>query len=153
MSEDARSPEQYAADIDAARERLVAFAGDCTGEQWKATPIAGDPRPVGVIVDHVAHAYEYLAAWIRQVLDGQQVSVTSDVVDALNATHAPAAASVTSAGAIDHLRRSGAALSALVSGCTAADLQADDGRVERFIQVAVRHADSHRTELAEALAR
>jgi hypothetical protein len=39
MSEDARSPARYAADIDAARERLVAFAGDCADDQWKAAPL------------------------------------------------------------------------------------------------------------------
>ena len=69
MSEDARSPAQYASQIDEARERLVAFVGGCTDEQWKAAPLDGDPRPVGVVVDHVAHAYEYLAGWMRQILD------------------------------------------------------------------------------------
>jgi hypothetical protein len=41
---------------------------------------------------------------------------------------------------------------ALVAGCTAEDLQAGDGRVERLAQIATRHADDHRTEIETALA-
>jgi hypothetical protein len=152
MSEDARSPAQYASEIDGARERLVAFAGGCSAEQWSAAPLDGDPRPVGVVVDHVAHAYEYLAGWMRQILDGQAVTVSSDVVDALNAEHAVRAAAVTRAETVEHLRRSGTAISKLVAGCSAADLQAGEGRVERLAQIAIRHADDHRTEIEAALA-
>ena len=152
MSEDARSPAQYASDIDAARERLVAFVSGCTDEQWKAAPLDGDPRPVGVVVDHVAHSYEYLAGWMRQVLAGEAVTVNTDVVDALNAEHAARAAAVTRAEAVEHLRRSGAAMSRLVAGCTAEQLQAGEGRVERFAQIAIRHADSHRAEIEARLA-
>jgi hypothetical protein len=152
MSDDARSPAQYASDIDAARERLVAFVSGCTDEQWKAAPLDGDPRPVGVVVDHVAHSYEYLTGWIRQVLAGEAVTVDGDVVDALNAEHAARAAAVTPAEAIEHLRRSGAAMSQLVAGCTAEELQAGQGRVERFAQIAIRHADSHRAEIEAGLA-
>jgi hypothetical protein len=152
MSEDARSPAQYASDIDAARERLVTFVSGCTDEQWKAAPLNGDPRPVGVVVDHVAHSYEYLARWMRQVLAGEAVTVSGDEVDALNAEHAVRAAAVAPAEAVEHLRRSGAAISQLVAGCTNADLQAGDGRVERFTQIAIRHADSHRAEIEAGLA-
>jgi len=58
-----RDPAAYAADIDAARDRMIAFVGSCTEQEWSAAPLDGDPRPVGVEVD-------------------------SDVVDALNARHA-----------------------------------------------------------------
>jgi hypothetical protein len=152
MSEDPRSPAQYASDIDAARERLVAFASGCTDEQWRAAPVDGDPRPVGVIVDHVAHSYEYLAGWMSQVLAGEAVTVDSDVVDDLNAEHATVAAAVTTAEAVEHLRRSGTAISRLVAGCTADELQASEGRVERFAQIAIRHPDNHRAEIEAGLA-
>ena len=152
MTEEGQSPAQYAAGIDQARDRLIAFVESCTTEQWRAAPLEGDPRPVGVVTDHVAHAYEYLARWMREILAGAAVTVNSDVIDALNAEHAAAAAAVTPAEAVAHLRRSGAAISALVAGCTAADLKAGDGRVERFAQIAIRHADDHRTEMAAALA-
>jgi hypothetical protein len=152
MAEKGRRPAHYVADIDDARDRLIAFVESCTAGQWNAAPLDGDPRPVGVVADHVAHAYEYLAGWMREILRGETVTVTSDAVDALNAWHAATAMAVTRTEAVEHLRRAGAAISALVAGCTAEDLQADDGRVERLAQIAIRHADDHRTEIEAALA-
>jgi hypothetical protein len=150
MSDDVRSPAQYAADIDAARERLVAFAAGCSPEQWRAAPLDGDPRPVSVIVDHVADAYDYMGGWVQRILAGEDVAVDGTTVDALNAEHA-VAATATPDEAITHLRSSGAAFSGLVAGCSAADLQAGEGRVERFAQIAIRHPDDHRAELEAAL--
>jgi hypothetical protein len=51
-----------------------------------------------------------------------------------------------------HLRRSGADIAALVAGLSAAGLAAGDGRVRRLAQVAIRHADDHRSEIEAALA-
>ena len=152
MSEDGHGPAQYAADIDEARERLVAFVTRCTDEQWAAAPLDGDLRPVGVVVDHVADAYEYPAGWMRRILAGEAVTVTGDIVDALNAEHAITAAAITRAEAVGHLRRSGAEISAVVAGCAPDQLSAGDGQVERLARVAIRHADSHRAEIEAALA-
>ena len=152
MGEDTRSPAELAADIDAARERLAGFVGGCTDADWRSAPLDGDPRPVGVVVDHVAHAYEYLAGWMRQLIAGRPVEVNSEVVDALNAEHARTAGSVTRAEAAGHLRRSGADIAALVAGLSAADLGAGDGRVRRLAEIAIRHADDHRSEIQAALA-
>ena len=80
------------------------------------------------------------------------MTVTADIVDGLNAEHAVTAAAVTQAEAVDHLRRSGADLSALVAGCGPAQLAAGNGQVERLAQVAIRHADNHRAEIEAALA-
>ena len=92
MADDARDPTAHAADIDAARERLISFISSCGNEEWRAAPLDGDPRPVAVVVDHVAHAYEYLAGWISQLVAGQPAEVNSEIVDALNAQYARAAA-------------------------------------------------------------
>jgi len=73
-------------------------------------------------------------------------------VDALNAEHARVAASVTRGEAAGHLRDSGAAIAALVAGLSAGDLAAGDGRVRRLAQIAIRHADDHRSEIEAALA-
>jgi len=146
------SPAELAADIDAARDWLIGFVDGCTDADWRSAPLDGDPRPVGVVVDHVAHAYEYLAGWMRQLVAGQPVEVNGDVVDALNAEHARAAASVSRAEATGHLHRSGTAISVLVANLSAAELQAGDGRVQRLAQIAIRHADDHRSEIEAALA-
>lgn len=152
VAEDTRGPAAYAADIDAARERMIAFVSGCSDKQWRTAPLNGDLRPVAVVVDHVAHAYEYLAGWIRQIVAGQRVEVNSDAVDALNAQHARDAAAASKAEATEHLRRSGVAISLLVAGLSEAGLAAGDGRVRRLAQIAARHADDHRADIETALA-
>ena len=122
---DDRSAAEYAAAIASARQRLIGFADDCPDQDWGSSPLDGDPRPVGVVVDHVAHAYEYIAGWLRQILAGQAVKVTSDIVDGLNAVHAE----------------------------DAGQLDADEGRVRLFAQISIRHADDHRAEIEAALGR
>lgn len=151
MTDDVRSPAQYAAEIDAARDRLIAFAASCPPERWRAAPLAGDPRPVGVIVDHVAHAYEYMGGWVRRILAGEDVAVDGATVDALNAEHAASAAAMAPDEVIEHLRRSGTAFSDMVAGCGAEGLRAGGGRVARFAQIAIRHPDDHRAEILAAL--
>ncbi len=152
MTADERDPAAYAADIDAARDRMIGLVSGCGDEEWRAAPLDGDPRPVAVVVDHVAHAYEYMAGWISQLVAGQPVEVNGDVVDALNAQHARDATAVSKDEAIRHLRRSGAAISALVAGLSPADLASGDGRVLRLAQIAAQHADDHRADIETALA-
>jgi hypothetical protein len=147
-----QSPAEYAAAIDAARQRLLGFARACPERDWQAAPLDGDPRPVGVVIDHVAHSYQYLANWMREILAGHQVPVNSDIVDGLNAEHAQSAAQVSPEAAIAHLNANGDAIVALVAGLSPPDLDTDDGRIRRMAQIAIWHADNHRTEIQEALA-
>jgi hypothetical protein len=148
---DTLSPAQYAEQINASRQRLTDFVEGCTDEQWASSPVDGDPRPVGLIADHVAHAYEYLAGWITELLDGGSPQVDTDVIDGLNADHAADAEVPTPAQVTGHLKSSGDALIALVSGLQAAQLELSEGRVARFAIIAARHADSHREEIQEQL--
>ena len=152
MADDLRDPAALAADIDAARDRMIGFVTGCSDEEWRSAPLTGDPRPVAVVVDHVAHAYEYLAGWIRQLAAGQPVEVNGGVVDALNARHARDAGAVSKDEAMEHLHRSGEAISALVAGLSPAHLAAGDGRGQRLAQIAARHADDHRADIEAALA-
>jgi hypothetical protein len=148
---DTLSPAQYAEKIDASRQRLTDFARRCTGEQWASSPVDGDPRPVGVIVDHVGHAYEYLAKWITELIDGGSPLVDSEIVDGLNAAYATQVGLPTPAQVADHLKSSGDALIALTGTLTPDQLELGEGRVARFLVIADRHADNHRTEIEEQL--
>jgi len=142
------SPSEYAAEVAAARDRLVGFVGQCSDASWVSVSAAeGDPRPVGVIVDHVADAYEYLATWIRALLDGESVDATEEVVDELNARHGLAASNVTRSQAVAHLQRSGDMLVELTGSLSPEALDLDGGRVRRFAKIAALHADSHRREV------
>ncbi|HUK67638.1 MAG TPA: DinB family protein [Streptosporangiaceae bacterium] len=149
---DERDAAAYASDITAARQRLLGFVARCSADDWTARVLEGDPRPVGVVVDHVAHSYEYLASWMREILAGRSPAVNPDVVDELNAHHATQTEQVSQAEAADHLRSSGDAIAALVAGLDQGDLDAGDGRVRRLAEVAIRHANGHRSELEAALA-
>lgn len=144
------SPASYARAIDEARQRLLEFIKRCPDDVWHSAPVAGDPRAVAIIADHVAHAYEYLAAWISDVATGKEVALSSELVDDLNAGHASGATGMTRDQVADHLRFSGDALMALLSGLDAAQLDLDDGRIRRLATIAARHADGHRTEFEGA---
>lgn len=145
------SPAQHAAAIEESRQRLSDFMLRCTDEQWQSAPVDGDPRPVGVITDHVAHAYEYLAGWISDLLGGGSPEVNADLVDELNAGHAADAVSITPTHVAGHLKASGDALIDLVKNLEPAQLAMGDGRVGRFAVIAARHADGHREEIEAAL--
>ena len=150
---EALSPAEHAEHIAAARDGLLAFAAACTDEVWHATPLAahGDDRTVGIIVDHVAHAYEYMGGWMREILAGGTPQVDVALVDRLNAAHTAGAGHLTQAGAMEHLTRSGDELIGLVAGLSEADLDAGAGRVRRFAEIAARHPDAHRADIEEAL--
>lgn len=145
-------PASLAREIDAARQRMISFVQHCTDSDWKASPVEGDPRPVGVIADHVAHAYEYLHGWISELAAGRLVAVNPEIVDELNAEHAGDASTVTQAHVAGHLRSSGDAIVALVAGLQPGQLDLDGGRVRRLAQIAIRHADDHRNQIGDSLA-
>ena len=146
------SPAGYAQAIDDARQRLLRFVQGCTDGEWHEAPVDGDPRPAGVIADHVAHAYEYLAGWITDLTAGRAVDVNAEIVDDLNAEHAADAAGVTQSHVAGHLRSAGDELVALVAGLRPEQLDLGDGRVRRLAIIAARHADTHRDELQAGLA-
>jgi DinB superfamily len=149
---DELSPGTYAQAIDDARQRFLRFVQGCTDGEWNESPVDGDPRPVGVIADHVAHAYEYLAGWITDLTAGREVDVNADIVDDLNAEHAADAAGVSAVHVAGHLRSAGDALITLVAGLRPDQLDVGDGRVRRLAVIAARHPDSHRDEIQAALA-
>ena len=64
---------ELAREVAAARQRLIEFVGRCPDAQWTARPLADDdPRTVGVIVDHVADAYEYLGSFVVKQFGNRQ---------------------------------------------------------------------------------
>ena len=149
--QDDLDPAGYAAAVGESRERLLDYLARCGDQDWAAAPVPGDPRPVGVILDHVAHAYEYLAAWIGGILAGRPPEVSAELVDGMNAEHAAAAAGISQAQVAAHLRASGDQLMALIAGLHPGQLDLEGERVRRLAQIAAQHADNHRTEIEAAL--
>jgi hypothetical protein len=145
-------PAELAAAVVEARRRLVGFVEACSEGQWASAPLAdADPRTVATIVDHVADAYDYLAAWIDRLRRGDPAEVNSTVVDELNARHAAAAPAPTRPDVVAHLGRSGDAIVALISSLSPQQLAGEDAPVVRLAHIAARHADSHRDELEAVL--
>ncbi|HEX9066884.1 MAG TPA: DinB family protein [Streptosporangiaceae bacterium] len=149
---DDQSPAGHAAAIDGARQRLLRFVEGCGDGDWGQAPVDGDPRPVAVIADHVADAYEYLAGWIADLVAGREATVSMEIVDDLNAAHAADASGLTQAEVAAHLRSSGDALIALVAGLQPEQLGLADGRPARLAVIAARHADDHREQIESGLA-
>jgi hypothetical protein len=146
-------PAEIAAAIADARQKLAGFASECSEEQWSSSPLGEeDPRPVCVIVDHVADAYDYIRGWLEAMLNGENLEITSEDVDHLNAQHASIADVHPRAEVIEHLDRSGDQLIELISNLRPDQLAIENGRLERLAMIASRHADGHRSELEAALA-
>jgi hypothetical protein len=144
--------DQIAQEVFDARARLIAFAEGCSPEQWESVPLGEtDPRAVSVIIDHVAHSYEYIGGWVGTLVEGGTVDVDTDFVDGLNAEHAAGSQDLEIKKVTAHLIDSGDALIALLRRLTPDALSIGNGRVERLAQIASRHADGHRSELESAL--
>jgi DinB superfamily len=104
-----------------ARE-LAAFAGTLSEAEW-ATPLPKDGRPVGVVVNHVASVYPIEIQLAQTVAAGTPVTgVTGKDIDAMNAAHAAAHATVGKAATIELLLGNSAAAAAAIRAMTEADL-------------------------------
>jgi hypothetical protein len=101
---------------------LAAFAAGLTDAQWQ-TPVPGDGRKIGVIVDHVASVYPVEIQLAQTLAAGQRVKgVTMDDVHAMNAAHARENGTITKEAALDHLRRNSAAAAAAIRALTDEEL-------------------------------
>ena len=101
---------------------LAAFAAGLTDAQWQ-TPVPGDGRKIGVIVDHVASVYPVEIQLAQTLAAGQRVKgVTMDDVHAMNAAHAKENGTITKDAALDHLRRNSAAAAAAIRALTDEEL-------------------------------
>lgn len=151
MSDDRPSPAVLAAEIAAARDRLVATLAGVPDDRWCAPLNAGDPRPVCVVGDHVADAYGYLSDFIEILAEGGHVQVSSEIIDDLNERHFEANPDVTRVEVVAHLQEGSERIMSIVSGLKSGVVYGGDGRIARLAGVAAQHADNHRAEIEAAL--
>jgi hypothetical protein len=85
---------------------------------------ASDPRPVGVVVHHVASMYPVEIEAARAIARGEAVTnVTWEVVAGINARHGREQAGVTKEAALEFLRRNSREAAAVVRALTDEELE------------------------------
>jgi hypothetical protein len=118
-----RRSELLADRIEEGAAALAAFAEGLSEEEWRKPVSAGDCRPVGVTVHHVAGMYPVEVEVARAIAGGTPVTdVTWEVVAQLNANHAREHAGVTKAEALELLRRNSREAAAAVRAFTDEEL-------------------------------
>lgn len=113
-----RRADNLAERILAGANALAAYAEGLGDEAW-STPVAGDGRPVGVVVHHVASAYQIEVDLAEAIASGNAIEgVTWDAVHQMNAQHAAANSEVSKAEALELLRSNAATAAERVRAMT-----------------------------------
>lgn len=135
---------------------LLDAAETCPPEKWRQ-PIAGEPRPVGVIAHHVSEVEGFFAGVLSGAIP--DVAVTMTDIDANNGRHAAEHANIGQAETVAALRKNGEALAQVIASLGAEDLQtpafAVDGEQltkEQIIQFGViNHFQEHLASIRAAV--
>ena len=149
LQSDTPGPAELAATLRVARDHLVQTAERNSNERWTTVPEGNDQdlRPVNVLVDHVADAYEYIGGWVRELVGGSSPSVDAELIDRLNSEHSARAANVTGPVAIEHLTSAGDAFIEFLRTLELEHLDLEGGRVRRFAEIVIRHTNDHRVQI------
>jgi hypothetical protein len=114
-----RRAEALAGRIEEGAVGLATFAEALSDAAWRTPVSRTDPRPIGVIVHHVAVLYPLEIDLARAIAGGQAVTdVTWDAVAEMNAAHARDHAGVTKAAALELLRANSRQAAAAVRAFT-----------------------------------
>jgi len=101
-----RRAESLANRIEEGAAGLAAFAGTLSDAEWHIPVSLSDPRPVGVIVHHVASVYPVEVEVARIVAGGTAVTdVTWEAVAEMNAKHAESQNEITKEATLELLRK------------------------------------------------
>jgi hypothetical protein len=105
----------------AANAEAVAFAQSCPADRWART-VPGEGWTVGVVMHHIAESHENSRRWVEEMARGHGVPESADMIDEANAAHAVRAAAATPAETATLLEDAGAALEAVLRGCSDEEL-------------------------------
>jgi hypothetical protein len=143
-----------------ANGEVIAFATQCTDEQWQ-TMVPGEAWPVSVVIHHIAEGHAGAREWLETMVKGEAVTTTIDEIDGRNVDHAARYAGVSVDEAVTLLQSNGAVMEALLRGLSDEDLARQapfgpaDGRslpVEQMAAVTAQHALGHLAHARDALA-
>ncbi len=156
MTTAAPSAEASAQQFTAINAEIIDAVTNCSKEQWQQ-PIAGEPRPVGVVAHHMAEVEKFFAGVLSGAIPA--MALASADIDANNARHAKEHASVSQEETAAALRENGQALARAIASLSAADLQAPSITIggqqltkEQIIQFGViGHFQEHLASIREVI--
>lgn len=159
-----RRAESLANRIEEGAAGLAAFAGTLSDAEWRMPVSLSDPRPIGVIVHHVASVYPVEVEVARIVAGGDAVTdVTWEAVAEMNAKHAENQNEITKEATLELLRKNSREAAAAVR--TFSDEQLDSSApfslsygapmTAQFVieDHALRHSWHHLAKIRKAIGR
>ena len=147
-------------DFARANEEALAFARQCTDEQWALT-VPGEGWTVGVVLHHIAEGHAHGQRWLGDMASGRGVSETAEEIDRENAAHAVRTEAAGQADTVSLLEVTGARLEAAMRSLSDAELDRHspfgpaEGRplpTEQLAAVAARHTREHLAHARRAVA-
>ena len=153
--------EQFAGQLEAVNERVIATVEGCTDEQW-GRPTAAEGWPVGVVVHHISEVQRFFAGVLGALAAGDvpPATLSSAFVEENNARHARDFASVGKEETLALLQTTGPGLVGLLRGLTDEEFDRTavefDGQPLSVAQVAefalAAHLDEHLASIRATLA-
>jgi hypothetical protein len=140
-----------------ANAEAVAFARACPADRWGRT-VPGEGWTIGVVMHHIAESHQNSRRWVEEMARGHGVAESAAMIDEANSAHAVRAVAVTPAETVALLEDAGAALEAVLRGCSDQELDRmapfgpADGRLFPTADVAAVPARHTREHLAHARA-
>ena len=115
--------ELLASRLEEGARALAAFASTLDEAEWLTRMSDTDPRPIGVVVHHVASVYPVEIELAQLLASGQAITgVTVADIHAMNARHAREFAGVSRADAFELLQRNSAAAASAIRALSDAQL-------------------------------
>lgn len=120
--------EQFAAQLEAINDEIIALVRGCTDEQWRQ-PCASEGWSLGVVAHHIAVTQQEFAGMIEALAEGQTRSPAASMEDVhqSNARHARDYAAVGKPETLDLLRASKDAIAHLLRGISEEQLDRTAG--------------------------
>jgi len=142
--------------LERANRDLIHTIEGLSDAQWRAkTP--GDGRTVGVVAHHVAVSHKSVTGLVGAIAHGRAVpTITMEMIDHGNATHATQHANCTKAETLALLRQNGAAAAAMVRGLGDAQLDRVGGSMgmsaaQAIERVLIGHVHDHHNSIRKAI--
>jgi hypothetical protein len=151
---------ELAASIEAVNLELIQLVRGCSEEQWRTLcNDEGDNRAVAVIAHHVGHGHGHSLEWLETALDGKEVTITLDDINAENAEHAATYHDVDRQETVEILVANGRRLCDRVATLSDAELAQTafhrgagrDMTVDSYAQLGYRHVAGHLATIRKAL--